>query len=100
MPGPGSAAISDVAWEVKGSSNAQYFVEVHTTNGARVTGWTESPDDWTEGQLDLPKGAIVDRVVLYTQSDDGAPAFNAFRKVVLRFAGGTEEFSLDLEAHE
>ncbi|MEA3364503.1 MAG: hypothetical protein U9Q79_02590 [Candidatus Hydrogenedentes bacterium] len=100
MPGPGTATVSEVAWEVKGSPNAQYFVQIHTSNGARVTGWTESPEDWTKARLELPEKAAVDRVVLYTQSDDGAPAFNAFRNVVLRFAGGTEQFSLDLEMHE
>ena len=100
MPGPGGAAVSEFVWELKGSPNAQYFVEVHASTGPRVTGWARSPADWTQGRLELPDGATVDRVVLYTQSDDGAPAFNAFRGVTLQFAGGTEQFPLDLQAHK
>ena len=99
MPGPGGAAVTEIVWEVKGSPNAQYFVEVATSEGPRVTGWARSPGDWTQGKLELPDGASADSVVLYAQSDDGAPAFNAFRGVTLRFAGGTEQFPLDLQAH-
>jgi len=99
MPGPGGAAVTEIVWEVKGSPNAQYFVEVATSEGPRVTGWARSPGDWTQGKLELPDGASADSVVLYAQSDDGAPAFNAFRGVTLRFAGGTEQFPVDLQAH-
>ncbi|MFO7973828.1 MAG: hypothetical protein R6V12_04260 [Candidatus Hydrogenedentota bacterium] len=100
MPGPGPTPISEVAWEVKGSPNAQYFVEVHTSKGHRVTGWTPSFEAWTTERLELREDAAVDRVVLYTQSNDGTPAFNAFRKVTLQFADGMEQLSLDLQAHE
>ncbi|HQE83458.1 MAG TPA: hypothetical protein PLM14_10695 [Candidatus Hydrogenedentes bacterium] len=100
MPGTGAAAITEVAWDVKGSSNAQYFVEVTTSEGPRVTGWTRSPQDWTKGRLELPAGASVSHIVLYTQSDDGAAAFNAFRELVFKPSGPAEEIALDLEAHE
>ena len=82
---------------MKGSPNAQYFVEVATSEGPRH-GMGPAPATGP-GKLRAAGRCIRGQRRVYAQSDDGAPAFNAFRGVTLRFAGGTEQFPLDLQAH-
>ncbi|MDQ1257260.1 MAG: hypothetical protein QG656_1863 [Candidatus Hydrogenedentes bacterium] len=94
LGGLAAKGFSEIAVEVKGGPNAQYFIEIETGKGGISSGWKPSPTEWTTVALTIPAGAEVESVILYTMTKDGADASNAFRSIKLTGSGVEESIDL------
>jgi len=95
MSGLGAPGVTEIVCTLRGSANAQYFVEADTSAGPVASGWQSSSADWTDYTLAMP-AATVESVTLYTWTNDGEEAWNAFRSLSL--AGANLEAPVDLTA--
>ncbi|HUT94554.1 MAG TPA: hypothetical protein VMY37_34175 [Thermoguttaceae bacterium] len=87
--------------KISGTENARYYVDVMDREGAMVfkSGWTETPIDSEDVTCALPPGKEVERLILYTWTEDGARAENRFAEVVFEGPGGVLPVALeDLDA--
>jgi len=77
-------------FKVSGTENARYYVDVMGPEGNIVfkSGWTETPLEPEDVTCEFPPGAQVDRLILYTWTDDGARAENRFRELTFQGPGG------------
>ena len=84
--------------EIGGTANARFYIDVMDAQSQIVfkTGWLESPTEPEEQTFDLPPDRDVDRVILYTWTEDGDRAENHFQEVT--FEGPQSEMTLDLTA--
>ncbi|MFH1921583.1 MAG: glycoside hydrolase family 95-like protein [Planctomycetota bacterium] len=75
---------------ISGTENARYYVDVMGTGGGILfnTGWTETPVEPETVVFDLPPGEEVDRLILYTWTEDAHRAENRFREVAFEGPGG------------
>ena len=83
---------------LSGSENAQHYVDVMAAGGEIIGGtkkWIESPTESAEIVLDLTRGKTVNRLILYTWTEDGKPAENRYESVVFEGSGG-KKFPIDL----
>ena len=83
---------------LSGSENAQYYIDVMDPAGKIIfkTGWTESPTEPSERVYELPPGRPVDKLIVYTWTEDGQPAENRIESISLQ--GGDGPLSVDLSA--
>ncbi len=79
-----------------GSENARYFLDVIGPDDRVILGskWIESPIQPTEQVFQLPRGRRVNRVILYTWTENGKRAENRFESVA--FGGPRGKLALDL----
>ena len=82
---------------VCGTENAQYYVDVMDGNGGIIykSGWTETPLETQEVVCDLPPEHTVERLILYTWTEDGERAENRFGD--LTFEGPAGSLAMDLD---
>ena len=86
---------------ISGTENARYYVDVMDREGAIVfkTGWAETPIAPEDVTCELPPGKGIDRLILYTWTEDGARAENRFAEVAFQGPGGVLPVPLrDLDA--
>ncbi len=83
---------------VSGTANAQYTVDVLDNWGQNLfkTGWIDSPAEPSEKVCELPSGTRVSKIILYTQTKDGALAENRFTHAALE--GTLEPLPLDMQS--
>jgi len=83
-----------------GSENARYFVDLIGRPRRMILNskWIETPTTPGGRVFDLPAGQTVEKVILYTWSEDGKPAENRFEAVTFEGAGGKLEVDLSAKA--
>lgn len=86
----------ELRFVVSGTENAHYYVDVLDTEGGIIykSGWTETPPDQEGIRCELPPDKTVDKLILYTWTEDGKRAENRFRQ--LTFEGPAGSLSIDL----
>lgn len=79
-----------MALTLRGSGNAQYFVDVMDSSGGVLfaTKWQATPREMQTRRFPLPPGKTAARVILYTQTLDGKRAENRFEKLQFEGRGG------------
>ena len=84
--------------KISGTPNARFYIDLMDAQSEIVfkTGWLETPTAVEEQSFDLPPGREVDRVILYTWTEDGHRAENHFLAVA--FEGLQANVPLDLGA--
>ncbi|NQT17977.1 MAG: hypothetical protein HQ582_34820, partial [Planctomycetes bacterium] len=87
---------SELRLTISGTENALYYVDVMGADGKNVfkTGWTETPLETETVTLPLPAGAEVDRLILYTWTEDGQRAENRFAGIAFEGSGGKHVIDL------
>jgi hypothetical protein len=82
---------------LSGTQNARFYIDVMGQSNSIVfaSKWTESPTQTEELAFDLPPGREVERLVLYTWTEDGERAENRFESVT--FEGDREVMHVDLD---
>jgi len=83
---------------LSGSENARYFVEMIGRPKRKIIDgkWIESPIAEAERVFELAAGQTVERVILYTWTEDGKVARNRFQSVT--FEGPKDKLAVDLSA--
>ncbi len=79
--------------KLSGSENARFFIDVMTSDPRVIfnTGWQETPTEAKEYKYTLPKGEKIDRLIIYTWTEDGKNAENRIDHLRLTGAAGTKE---------
>jgi len=74
---PGNPVVSSFHLSVKGSENAEYYVDIFDPAGTPIhaTGWTKSPASEEQIKIDFKPGPVA-RIILYTRTLDGKLAKN------------------------
>ena len=82
--------------KITGTPNARYYIDAVDADSKIVfrTDWLETPTAAEERTFELPPGRDVDRVILYTWTEDGHRAENHFLEVA--FEGAQANVPLDL----
>ena len=90
--------LSRLRVKISGTANARFYIDVMDAQMQVVfkTGWLETPTAVQEQTFDLPPGRDVNRVILYTWTEDGQRAENHFHEVA--FEGPQSSVPLDLTA--
>ena len=84
---------SRLVTKLSGTENAQFYIDVMGAGNEILfkTGWQETPTKETAFEYDLPKDRTVDRIILYSWTEDGKRAENQFEYVRLEGSAGTKE---------
>jgi hypothetical protein len=84
--------------KISGTANARFYIDVMDAQMQAVfkTGWLKTPLAAEQQIFDLPPGRDVDRVILYTWTEDGQRAENHFHELAIE--GAQASVSLDLTA--
>lgn len=82
--------------KLAGSANARFYCDLMDADGRGVfgSGWKTTPTAPQEFTFNFRPDAAVDRLVLYTWTEDGKPAENQFAEVV--FHGAQGALAIDL----
>ncbi|MBN1346309.1 MAG: hypothetical protein JXQ73_26715 [Phycisphaerae bacterium] len=85
---------------LSGTENARYFVDVMAPGNENILGskWIDTPTHSAERVFDLPPGKTVQRLILYTWTEDGKLAENRFESVCFEGAKGKYEVDLNVVA--
>ena len=80
-----------LAITVSGSENAQYYVDLMDGDDKVLfkSGWTETPAEPKTLTFQLPSGKQIERLILYTWTEDGQRAENRFGRVAFEGPSGT-----------
>lgn len=93
---PGRPVALSFHMNVKGSENAEYYIDIFDSTGKVIckSGWTKSPGTEKSISIDL-KPTPIDNVVLYTRTLDGKAATNLLSGLHLQ--GDAERTPLTFE---
>lgn len=82
--------------KLSGSENARFYVDLMNPEGQGVfgSGWKQTPTTPQEFTFRVPADKSVDRVILYTWTEDGKPAENRFDAVEFLGSEGSRPVEL------
>lgn len=91
-----TAQYNQLRFNVSGTENARYYVDVMDADGgiAYKSGWTETPLETQQVLCELPPERALERLILYTWTEDGKRAENRFGE--LAFQGPAGSLAMDL----
>jgi hypothetical protein len=75
---------------ISGSQNAKFFVDLMGPDGKGVygSGWRKTPATPQEFTFPVRQDVPIERIILYTWTEDGKPAENRFAEVMFQGSGG------------
>jgi len=86
--------------KLSGTGNARFFVDVMGKGNTVLFGskWIETPTETEERTFKLPAGRQIERLILYTWTEDGKRAENRFEAVTLEGPKGKRPIDLTVIA--
>lgn len=85
---------------LSGTENAQFYINLmdEKDGGVLGTGWRETPLKPEDYTFQVREGVTIDKIILYTWTEDGKLAENRFEKVVLEGPDGSLAIPLTAES--